>query len=72
MIAVSMRCDGRGHALQRRIWSEGPEELVVAFPGLVHAGHDGVRDAGLRLAPDPSARNAIPGPHAAVAVRRLR
>lgn len=70
MIAVSMRCDGRGHALERRIWGEGPEELVVAFAGLVRAGDDGVRDAELHLAPDPSARNAIPGPHAAVAVRR--
>ena len=38
----------------------------MAFPGLVHAGEDRVHDAELGLAPDASARNAVPGADAAV------
>ena len=45
---------------------EGPEQLKVAFAGLMHPGKDCLHDAKPGLTPDASSRDPFSGAHVAV------
>ena len=68
--AIVMLSESRGDPIQRRCIGKGAEELKMAFPRLMHAGENRIRDAQPGFTDNTPARNPGAGAHATVGISR--
>jgi hypothetical protein len=63
MRPVGVRAEGHGDLVQQQIVGKSPQELKMAFAGLMHTGQQCVDNVKRRFAANASTGNAVSGAH---------